>query len=130
MKNAFTMIELIFVIVIIGILSAVALPRFMGIANSAESTKCKAMIGNLNRSVSYGIWSKCLGDSGCDMNTSVTASKIEKEIDLLETCGTATQLADATQGTSFTINVGGADYNISATTPTKQATAQWIFKKL
>lgn len=35
-RLAFTMVELIFVIVIIGILSAVALPKFRGISNNAK----------------------------------------------------------------------------------------------
>ena len=36
MKKAFTLIELIFVIVIIGILSAVAVPKFLNLKHSAE----------------------------------------------------------------------------------------------
>ena len=44
MKNAFTMIELVFVIVIIGILSAVALPKFLNTRDSANIAK---EVGNL-----------------------------------------------------------------------------------
>ena len=37
MKKAFTLIELIFVIVIIGLLSAVAVPKFLNLKQSAEA---------------------------------------------------------------------------------------------
>ena len=40
-RAAFTMLELTFVIVVIGILSAVALPRFSGTADSAYLTKAQ-----------------------------------------------------------------------------------------
>lgn len=39
MKSAFTMVELIFVIVIIGILSAIAIPKLQGTVNRAYITK-------------------------------------------------------------------------------------------
>ena len=42
MKKAFTMVELIFVIVILGILAMVALPRLAGSKKDAEITRAKA----------------------------------------------------------------------------------------
>jgi len=43
-RSAFTMIELVFVIVIIGILTAIAIPKFLGVRDSANATK---EVGNL-----------------------------------------------------------------------------------
>jgi type II secretory pathway pseudopilin PulG len=51
------MIELVFVIVIIGILAAVALPRFTGIADDAHVSKLQSFVGTLNRTVGPSMWS-------------------------------------------------------------------------
>ena len=45
MKNAFTMIELIFVIVILGILAAVAIPKFAATRDDAQVSKIAQNIG-------------------------------------------------------------------------------------
>ncbi len=50
-RNAFTMLELIFVIVVIGILSAVAIPKFAVNRNDAVIVKAKATISAVRASL-------------------------------------------------------------------------------
>lgn len=46
-RSAFTMIELIFVIVIIGILAAIAIPKFMATRDDAKVAKMMMSVGNV-----------------------------------------------------------------------------------
>jgi len=52
MKKAFTMIELVFIIVIIGILSAIAIPKFTKTAELAYDSKAKSTLAAVMAAVS------------------------------------------------------------------------------
>lgn len=54
MKNAFTMIEVIFVIVIIGILAAVAIPKLQATRDNAEAAMCVHEVGQLIHEITSG----------------------------------------------------------------------------
>lgn len=56
------MIEIIFVILILGILSMLAIPRFVGVSDEANSRICEAAIGTMNRTVGLNLWSKSIAE--------------------------------------------------------------------
>lgn len=67
MKNsqsrvAFSMIELIFVIVLLGILMAVALPKFVGVSNHAMTEVSRAFATTLTRTVGNTFWNRSIFD--------------------------------------------------------------------
>ncbi len=50
-KNAFTMVEIVFVIVILGILAAIAVPRFAATRDDADITKGRADIAAIRSAI-------------------------------------------------------------------------------
>ena len=51
MKNAFTMIELVFVIVVLGILAAIAVPKFSATRTDAQIAKARSDISSIRSSI-------------------------------------------------------------------------------
>ena len=69
-QKAFTMVELIFVIVIIGILAAVALPKFGESANQAYLSKAKNAVAIIQSAVTTERQKMILrGDAGTDIES-------------------------------------------------------------
>ncbi len=84
MKRAgFTMIELIFVIVILGILSAVALPKFIGVSQQAHDQKVEAFVGTLNRTVGPSMWAKSIADGNNGVVATAAAGLCDTKAHLL-----------------------------------------------
>ena len=110
------MIELIFVIVILGILAAVALPKFVGVSEQAREGKMKAFVGTLNRTVSPTIWSKHIGEGGSVKGENLANYiDIPKELVLKDTqlnnCGTGSFGSSAVLESNKTL-IGTDGYKI------------------
>ena len=91
-RSGFTMIELIFVIVILGILAAVALPKFIGVSEQATAGKVKAFVGTLNRTVGPALWSESIssGNNGSVLGVNAAAfnAQIETPTGVGDSAGT------------------------------------------
>ena len=132
MKRAgFTMIELIFVIVILGILSAVALPKFIGVSEQAQAGKCQAFVGTLNRTIGSAMWSNAImnGNGGSLIaeytNAAGVKTEIANQIDIPTECDDATN--GNAYGASFTLSIGNKSYDINFTDGNATSAPEWTW---
>ena len=145
MKRAgFTMIELIFVIVILGILAAVALPKFAGVSDQANAQKCAAFVGTLNRTVGPSMWADIIDrssntegsvHSGSFMITDGNVSNYIALDDIPPLCvgSDATSIAAGPANILFAnhsgITFGTNTYDVNFTDGTISQSPRWEWKK-
>ena len=118
MKKGFTMIELIFVIVIIGILAAVAIPKLQGVTEDAEISKLQAYAGTLTRTIMPGVWSKSLRENNGGAIATVTSYHADINRDLPAPAGLSVPVFNNLEAAGFDFSGetnGGAPANEVAT---------------
>jgi general secretion pathway protein G len=77
MKKAFTMIELIFVIVVIGILSAIAVPKLAATRDDAEIARARATVSALRSAIAIERQKSILRGSFSDINGTTAEGLLE-----------------------------------------------------
>jgi MSHA pilin protein MshA len=109
-QRGFTLIELVVVIVILGILAAFAVPRFMGMEGEARAATVKNMAGNL-RAAATMARSRCMA-SGCGLTGNIT---VEGQTVTMASgypnAATVGRTLQTTQG--FTPLVSGTNYRLT-----------------
>ena len=123
MKKAFTMIELIFVIVILGILAGVALPRYFSVGYQAHEAVLISFVRTLNRTTGEDLWAKSIneGKNGSirDLNTTEDVNFLSKYIQIPEDINKSsidlTKCGDGVYQTVMIANsdIVGGEYNIT-----------------
>ena len=69
-SKGFTLIELVMIIVILGILAAVAIPKYIDLQSQAQTAAEKGIVGAVRAAISTYYASKC-ATTGCDNNASL-----------------------------------------------------------
>ena len=78
--KAFTMIELVFVIVVIGILSAIAIPKFAATRDDAVITRARDTVASLRSAIATERQKMILRGEFSDINGSTAAGLLEYEL--------------------------------------------------
>ena len=104
-QKAFTMIELVFVIVIIGILSAIAIPKFAVTRNDAVITKAKTTIASARSAITTTRQKNILRGIFTDLNATSIGTNFSSLLEYgVESCSTAGCNGWSTSGLAFTFH--------------------------
>ena len=116
-QSGFTMIELIVVIVILGILAATALPKFIDLSSDAKLSAIKGVAGTLGSAMSVNYAGCAATGHAATANKCATISACEDVEDLLQG-GTLPDGYAVTAGVALATNGATATCTVTSTADT------------
>ena len=99
-QKGFTLIELVMIIVILGILAAVAVPKYVNLASDAELSSKKAFSGAIQSAASI-----CLADYAINTNASISSIDATTVYGYLKETGGLAQT-----NANYTVAINGTTY--------------------
>jgi competence protein ComGC len=114
-RGAFNIIELIFVIIILGILSSVVMVKMGNMTRNSKEAQLKSFVGTLNRSVGPAIWFHSIDNN---RNGSVAFADydadLEKYIEIIPNYASAPALVNCNESSDgiFVSYLFGKNYEV------------------
>ena len=109
-RKGFTLIELVMVIVIIGILSAVAIPKFISLKTEADRAVCQSNVGAVRNAISNFY-------AQCNLNTTACPNGVA--------CDRNTCFPNATELATLTTTFAQNYFSEKTLPPVPSAVATW-----